>query len=131
MRWAERQKNWLSDPATYPLIAILGATGVFVTGFIGYFTITAPDVQISPLKRYVYICFVSISIVLTAFDTFCLGWLGLAHFGSIDLMNVFFCSYLIPSLGHSLGTKLCVTGNKHSLGVVNLCISCGGIMVID
>lgn len=80
MRWAERQKNWLSDPATYPLIAILGATGVFVTGFIGYFTVTAPDVQISPLKRYVYICFVSISTVLTAFDTFCLGWLGLAHF---------------------------------------------------
>lgn len=51
MRWAERQKHWLSDPATYPLIAILGATGVFVTGFIGYFTLTAPDVQISPLKR--------------------------------------------------------------------------------
>ena len=62
---------------------------MFVTGFIGYFTVTAPDVQISPLKRYVYICFVSISIVLTAFDMFSLGWLGLADFGSIYLMNVF------------------------------------------
>lgn len=53
MRWAERKSNWLSDPATYPLIAILGATGVFVSGFIVYFLTTAPDVQISPLKRYV------------------------------------------------------------------------------
>lgn len=51
MRWAERQKHWLSDPACYPIIAILGATGVFVTGFIGYFTLTNPDVQISPLRR--------------------------------------------------------------------------------
>lgn len=66
---------------------------MFVTGFIGYFTVTAPDVQISPLKRYVYICFVSISIVLTAFDMFDLGWLGLADFGSIDLMNVFLFFY--------------------------------------
>lgn len=51
MRWAERQKYYLSDPATYPLIAILAGTGVFVSGFIVYFLASAPDVQISPLKR--------------------------------------------------------------------------------
>ena len=59
MRWAERQKHWLSDPSCYPLIAILGATSVFVAGFMGYFTLTAPDVQISPLKRYVNLVFIS------------------------------------------------------------------------
>lgn len=53
MRWAERKTNWLSDPASYPLIAILGAAGVFCSGFGIYFLATAPDVQISPLKRYV------------------------------------------------------------------------------
>ncbi|KAL9186170.1 hypothetical protein ACHAXT_005408 [Thalassiosira profunda] len=51
MKWAERQKYWLSDPSCYPLIGILGATGCFVTGFIVYFLTTAPDVQISPIKR--------------------------------------------------------------------------------
>ncbi|KAL7547197.1 hypothetical protein ACHAWF_010512 [Thalassiosira exigua] len=51
MRWAERQKNWLSDPATYPLIAILGGACVFCTAFGVWFLSTAPDVQISPLKR--------------------------------------------------------------------------------
>ncbi|KAL3757151.1 hypothetical protein ACHAWU_004583 [Discostella pseudostelligera] len=51
MRWAERKTNWLSDPASYPLIAILGAAGVFCSGFGIYFLATAPDVQISPLKR--------------------------------------------------------------------------------
>mmetsp|Transcript_24796 Transcript_24796/g.42458 ORF Transcript_24796/g.42458 Transcript_24796/m.42458 type:complete len:109 (-) Transcript_24796:309-635(-) len=51
MRWAERQKYWLSDPACYPLIAILGAAGVFCSGFGIWFLTTAPDVQISPLKR--------------------------------------------------------------------------------
>lgn len=51
MRWADRQKHWLSDPGSYPLIAILAGTGCFVTGFIGWFAATSPDVQISPLKR--------------------------------------------------------------------------------
>lgn len=51
MRWAERQKNWLSDPATYPLVGILGAACCFCTGFGIYFLTVAPDVQISPLKR--------------------------------------------------------------------------------
>ena len=70
MRWAERQKHWLSDPACYPLIAILGATSVFVAGFMGYFTLTAPDVQISPLKRYVNL--VCISSIIISF--------GASHF---------------------------------------------------
>jgi hypothetical protein len=51
MRWTYRKKNWLSQPETYPLLAILGGAGVFVAGFITYFLITAPDVQISPIKR--------------------------------------------------------------------------------
>lgn len=51
MKWAYRQKHWLSDPASYPLIAILGGAGCFAAGFIIYFTATSPDVQVSPLKR--------------------------------------------------------------------------------
>eukprot|EP00986_Skeletonema_menzelii_P013132 scaffold7481_cov136-Skeletonema_menzelii.AAC.1 len=51
MKWAYRQKHWLSDPASYPLIAILAAAGCFCTGFGGYYLATAKDVQISPLKR--------------------------------------------------------------------------------
>jgi len=70
MRWAERQKHWLSDPACYPLIAILGATSVFVAGFMGYFTLTAPDVQISPLKRYVFIVYISSIIISFGLLTF-------------------------------------------------------------
>lgn len=51
MKWAYRQKHWLSDPGSYPLIAILAGAGMFCTGFGFYFLTTAPDVQISPLKR--------------------------------------------------------------------------------
>jgi hypothetical protein len=51
MRWAYCKKNWLSQPETYPLLAILGGAGVFVGGFITYFLVTAPDVQISLVKR--------------------------------------------------------------------------------
>ena len=76
MRWAERKSNWLSDPATYPLIAILGATGVFVSGFIVYFLTTAPDVQISPLKRYVCVPI----LLLTLCDVLVVK---LTHFGVI------------------------------------------------
>ena len=57
MKWAYRQKHWLSDPASYPLIAILAAAGCFCTGFGVYFLGTAQDVQISPLKRWVSILF--------------------------------------------------------------------------
>lgn len=53
MKWAYRQKHWLSDPASYPLIAILAGAGLFCTGFGVHFLTTAPDVQISPLKRWV------------------------------------------------------------------------------
>lgn len=86
MRWAERQKHWLSDPACYPLIAILGATSVFVAGFMGYFTLTAPDVQISPLKRYVNLVCISSITYLSGFSLFILSL--------------------------SLETPLCVIGNK-------------------
>ena len=88
MRWAERQKHWLSDPACYPLIAILGATSVFVAGFMGYFTLTAPDVQISPLKRYVNL--VCISFVL---------------------LHILWTSHIFI-LSLYLGTQPCAIGNK-------------------
>lgn len=51
MRWAERQKYWLSDPACYPMIGILGAAACFATGFGLRFLTTAEDVQIAPSKR--------------------------------------------------------------------------------
>lgn len=53
MRSQYRKANWLSDPATYPLIACLGGAMALCSGFGIYFLMTAPDVQISPLKRYV------------------------------------------------------------------------------
>mmetsp|Transcript_26857 Transcript_26857/g.63733 ORF Transcript_26857/g.63733 Transcript_26857/m.63733 type:complete len:110 (-) Transcript_26857:158-487(-) len=51
MRSAYRSKYWLSDPGSYPLIAILAGAGFFCTGFGLYFLANAPDVQISPAKR--------------------------------------------------------------------------------
>eukprot|EP00956_Cyclotella_meneghiniana_P008110 scaffold10780_cov78-Cyclotella_meneghiniana.AAC.19 len=51
MRAQYRKKTWLSDPATYPLIACLGGAMALCSGFGLYFLSTAPDVQISPLKR--------------------------------------------------------------------------------
>ena len=53
MRSAARKKYWLSDAGCYPLIAVLGGAGALVVGFSAYFITTAPDVQISPLKRCV------------------------------------------------------------------------------
>ena len=53
MSWAYRKKHWFSDPSTYPLIGVLGFASAFCTAF-GFYTLgTNPDVQISPLKRYV------------------------------------------------------------------------------
>ncbi|KAL3791399.1 hypothetical protein ACHAWO_005023 [Cyclotella atomus] len=51
MRSAYRKKTWLSDPATYPLIVCLGGAVALCSGFGIHFLVTAPDVQISPLKR--------------------------------------------------------------------------------
>jgi hypothetical protein len=53
MRSAYRKKNYLSDPATYPLIVCLAGAVALCSGFGIHFLMTAPDVQISPLKRYV------------------------------------------------------------------------------
>eukprot|EP01082_Thalassiosira_pseudonana_P013651 g12298.t1 g12298 contig6:1649790-1650416(+) len=51
MKSQYRKVHWLSDPATYPLLVCLGAAGALCSGFGIYFLATAPDVQISPLKR--------------------------------------------------------------------------------
>ena len=51
MRAEYRKKTWLSDPSTYPLIFCLGGATAMCTGFGIYFLCTAPDVQISPVKR--------------------------------------------------------------------------------
>ena len=51
MRSAYRAKYWLSDPGSYPIIAILGGAMCFCTGFGLYFLSSAPDVQIAPAKR--------------------------------------------------------------------------------
>lgn len=51
MRAEYTKTNWLSDPSTYPLLVVLAGAGCLCTGFGCYFLATAPDVQISPLKR--------------------------------------------------------------------------------
>lgn len=45
------KKNWLSDPATYPMILIMGLAGALVVNVIGSGLLYSPDVQISPQKR--------------------------------------------------------------------------------
>jgi hypothetical protein len=52
MRAEYTKTNWLSDPSTYPLLVVLAGAGCLCTGFGFYFLATAPDVQISPLKRF-------------------------------------------------------------------------------
>jgi hypothetical protein len=37
------QKAWLSDPSTYPLIAVMGIAGALVTGFIASGLIYSPE----------------------------------------------------------------------------------------
>mmetsp|Transcript_28962 Transcript_28962/g.47832 ORF Transcript_28962/g.47832 Transcript_28962/m.47832 type:complete len:136 (-) Transcript_28962:150-557(-) len=44
-------KDWLSDPSTYPIIAIMGFAGAFVVGMAANTLMTAKDVQIDPNKR--------------------------------------------------------------------------------
>mmetsp|Transcript_20039 Transcript_20039/g.29298 ORF Transcript_20039/g.29298 Transcript_20039/m.29298 type:complete len:98 (+) Transcript_20039:1227-1520(+) len=44
-------KKFLSDPATYPLILILGCTGAFCSGFGFWFLGTKSDVRINPTNR--------------------------------------------------------------------------------
>ena len=45
------KKAWLSDPSTYPLIAIMGAAGMLVLGVGTSCLMYNPDVQINPNKR--------------------------------------------------------------------------------
>jgi hypothetical protein len=96
MRAQYRKNYWLSDPATYPLIVCLGGAMCLCSGFGLYFLTTAPDVQISPLKRYV----------------------SMSHEDSNRAMYVRFSRFAHPHLtpfpAHFslLGTRLCVTGSK-------------------
>ena len=43
--------NWLSDPSTYPLIAVMCVAGGLVVGTSTYYLTVNPDVQVSPTKR--------------------------------------------------------------------------------
>ena len=45
------QQNWLSDPATYPIIVVMTGAMAMVGGFSAYYLSCHPDVQISPAKR--------------------------------------------------------------------------------
>mmetsp|Transcript_33846 Transcript_33846/g.82043 ORF Transcript_33846/g.82043 Transcript_33846/m.82043 type:complete len:89 (-) Transcript_33846:118-384(-) len=45
------QKAWLSDPSTFPMIAIMGGAGALVVGVAASCLASNPDVQISPSKR--------------------------------------------------------------------------------
>jgi len=49
------RKAWFSDPATYPLIAVLGAACGLCSGFGIYFISSSKDVRISPQKRHALI----------------------------------------------------------------------------
>jgi hypothetical protein len=45
------KKNWLSDPSTYPLIAIMGVALTFLVGMSANAFISYPDVRVDPKKR--------------------------------------------------------------------------------
>lgn len=45
------RKNWLSDPSTYPMIAVLGAAGVLCVGVMASCMFFSPDVRVDPKKR--------------------------------------------------------------------------------
>lgn len=45
-------QKWLSDPATYPLIACISFAGAFCSGFGFWFLTNSKDVRISPTKRH-------------------------------------------------------------------------------
>mmetsp|Transcript_22966 Transcript_22966/g.46634 ORF Transcript_22966/g.46634 Transcript_22966/m.46634 type:complete len:112 (-) Transcript_22966:102-437(-) len=51
MRWAQRKKDWLSDPSVYPLLVALGAGMTFATGVGISCLLSNPDVQIDPVRR--------------------------------------------------------------------------------
>lgn len=45
------RRDWLSDPSTYPLMAILGAALTFMTGAAANALIRYKDVTVDPKKR--------------------------------------------------------------------------------
>mmetsp|Transcript_13672 Transcript_13672/g.21946 ORF Transcript_13672/g.21946 Transcript_13672/m.21946 type:complete len:91 (-) Transcript_13672:135-407(-) len=45
------KQAWVSDPSTYPLIAIMGIAGCMVLGMGSACLMYNPDVQINPNKR--------------------------------------------------------------------------------
>jgi hypothetical protein len=45
------KKDWLSDPSTYPIIAIMGFAVTFVVGMSANALLTYKDVRIDPKKR--------------------------------------------------------------------------------
>lgn len=48
---AKQQKGMVSDPATYPLIAIVGSALTLATGFILYFSMSHSDVRLNRRER--------------------------------------------------------------------------------
>jgi len=44
-------KRWLSDPSTYPIIAIIGGATLFCAGFVTRQAFTHPDLTFSIDKR--------------------------------------------------------------------------------
>ncbi|CAB9502582.1 expressed unknown protein [Seminavis robusta] len=55
MRQAESSKSfaqtWMSDPATYPIIGVLGIACGMCAGVGSYYLMACKDVQINPAKR--------------------------------------------------------------------------------
>ena len=45
------KKTWLSDPATYPIIAVLGTATGLCSGFGLWFVLNNPDVRVNPKRR--------------------------------------------------------------------------------
>lgn len=45
------RKNWLAQPATYPLLIVMGAASALVVGVAASCLAASPDVRISPGKR--------------------------------------------------------------------------------
>ena len=49
-------KTWLSDPATYPRIAVLGIASGLCSGFGFWFLLNSLDVRLNPQNRNSVLC---------------------------------------------------------------------------